>query len=85
MLATLVVDAAHLLADPVHDPARCSIGVHPLHTAPAVAVYAALFVLPLVQGRRADGAGLRPAARVVHLVGAGLLLHTGLGGIVCLA
>lgn len=46
MLATMVVDLDHLLAVPVYDPDRCSIGFHPLHTAPAVAVYAALAAWP---------------------------------------
>ncbi len=45
MLATMIVDADHLLATPIYDPARCSIGYHPLHTAPAILVYA-LLVLP---------------------------------------
>lgn len=34
----------HLLADPIYAPNRCSIGFHPLHTAPAIAVYAGLCV-----------------------------------------
>lgn len=42
MLATMAVDLDHLLADPIYDPARCSIGFHPLHTAPAIALYAAI-------------------------------------------
>ncbi len=45
MVATMLVDLDHLLADPIYDPQRCSIGFHPLHQAPAVAVYAALAVL----------------------------------------
>jgi len=40
MLATMIVDADHLLATPVFDPNRCSIGFHPLHTWPAIALYA---------------------------------------------
>jgi hypothetical protein len=32
MLATMLVDLDHLLADPIYDPDRCSIGFHPLHT-----------------------------------------------------
>jgi len=43
VLANLV-DLDHLLADPVYDPSRCSIGHHPLHTLPAIAVYALLVV-----------------------------------------
>ncbi len=42
MLATMLVDLDHLLADPIYDPNRCSIGFHPLHTAPAVFAYAGL-------------------------------------------
>jgi len=46
MLATMLVDLDHLLADPVYDPNRCGIGFHPLHTAPAIAGYALLAILP---------------------------------------
>ena len=45
LLLTMLVDVDHLLADPVFDPDRCSIGFHPLHTAPAIAVYAGLALL----------------------------------------
>ena len=31
MIATMVVDLDHLLADPIYSPTRCSIGFHPLH------------------------------------------------------
>jgi len=40
MLATMLVDLDHLLADPVYDPGRCSIGFHPLHEYPLLAIYA---------------------------------------------
>ncbi|WP_296278281.1 DUF6122 family protein [Pseudoxanthomonas sp.] len=42
MLAAWVIDLDHLLADPVYAPGRCSIGFHPLHTWPAILVYAGL-------------------------------------------
>ena len=42
MMATMIVDLDHLLADPIFDPNRCGIGFHPLHTLPAIAVYLAL-------------------------------------------
>ena len=42
LLSGWVIDIDHLLADPVYAPGRCSIGFHPLHTAPAIVVYAAL-------------------------------------------
>lgn len=32
MIATMFVDIDHLLADPLFDPLRCSIGFHPLHS-----------------------------------------------------
>ncbi len=44
MTGTMVIDLDHLLADPVFDPERCSLGFHPLHTWPAVALYALLAV-----------------------------------------
>ena len=31
MLAANLIDLDHLLADPMFDPTRCSIGFHPLH------------------------------------------------------
>jgi hypothetical protein len=46
MCATMLVDLDHLLADPVYDPDRCSIGFHPLHQYPLIAAYAALAMLP---------------------------------------
>jgi hypothetical protein len=56
----MIVDVDHLLADPIYDPNRCSIGFYPLHTTPAIVIYAALFVLPLIAGRENDSKGLRP-------------------------
>lgn len=38
------IDLDHLLADPIYAPDRCSIGFHPLHTVPAIAVYGALTI-----------------------------------------
>jgi hypothetical protein len=39
MVATMIVDADHLLATPMFDPNRCSIGFHPLHSYYAIGVY----------------------------------------------
>lgn len=44
MFATMLVDLDHLLADPIYDPNRCGIGFHPLHSYPAIAAYALLFI-----------------------------------------
>ena len=46
MMATMLIDVDHLLADPVYDPGRCSIGFHPLHLYPMIAVYAVLALIP---------------------------------------
>lgn len=37
--STILVDLDHLLATPMFDPTRCSIGFHPLHSYPAIAIY----------------------------------------------
>lgn len=83
MMATMLVDIDHLLADPIYDPERCSIGFHPLHTLPAFVLYVALFAVPLVAGRNPDARGLHPGASAVHLVGLGLLIHMALDVIDC--
>ena len=82
MVAAMLIDADHLLADPIYDPARCSIGFHPLHTAPAITCYVLLFALPLAV--RPSAPEHRTALRTVHLVGLGLLLHIGLDVLDCL-
>ena len=46
MIATMLVDLDHLLATPIFEPGRCSIGFHPLHSYPAIAVYFLLLFLP---------------------------------------
>lgn len=46
MMAGMLIDLDHLLATPVFDPDRCSVGFHPLHTAPAVGVYIVLAAIP---------------------------------------
>ena len=42
LLSGLLIDLDHLLADPVFDPNRCSIGFHPLHSYLAIGIYAIL-------------------------------------------
>jgi len=46
MIATMLVDLDHLLANPVYDPDRCSIGFHPLHQYPLIAVYTLAAIWP---------------------------------------
>lgn len=55
MIATMLVDLDHLFADPVYDPARCSIGFHPLHQYPVIALF---FVLAAWTKTRLIGVGL---------------------------
>ncbi len=64
MLATMLVDLDHLLASPVYDPARCSMGFHPLHQWPAILVYA---LIVLVRPLRLLGIGL-----LIHMLLDGL-------------
>ena len=55
MVVVNLVDLDHLLADPVYDPNRCSVGFHPLHSWPAIALYG-LLLLP--RHTRIVGTGL---------------------------
>lgn len=60
MVATMVVDVDHLLADPLFDPDRMSVGFHPLHSYPAIGVYALMLLVP---------------NRAVRIMAVGLLFH----------
>ena len=42
MMAGMVIDLDHLLAQPIYDPGRCSIGFHPLHSMLPIAIYVAM-------------------------------------------
>ncbi len=60
MLATMLVDLDHLLASPIFNPMRCSIGFHPLHRIPAIMIYGLILFIP---------------NKYAKIVGLGLLLH----------
>ena len=60
MLSTMLVDLDHLLANPIYDPNRCSIGFHPLHQPWFIAFY---FILSFYPRTRFIGIGL-----VIHMV-----------------
>jgi hypothetical protein len=64
LMCGMLIDVDHLLADPVYDPLRCSMGFHPLHTWPFVLAYVAMAFVPRT---RILGIGL-----VIHM-----LLDTG--------
>jgi hypothetical protein len=60
MLLTLLVDLDHLLADPIFDPGRCSIGFHLLHRPIPIMVYLVMCFIPSL---RYLGLGL-----VLHMI-----------------
>ena len=60
MMAAMIIDLDHLLADPIYDPDRCSIGFHPLHQYPAIGIY---IVMCFFRKTRLFGIGL-----VIHMV-----------------
>lgn len=67
MLLTMLVDVDHLLATPIFDPNRCSIAFHPLHTFPAMIVYALLCFFP----------------GIWRMIGIGLCLHMATDALNC--
>lgn len=46
MVAANLIDLDHLLASPIFDPDRCSIGFHLLHGWVAALIYAAMVLVP---------------------------------------
>ena len=46
MMCGMLIDIDHLLANPIYDPERCSIGFHPLHTWVPIALYVGLTLHP---------------------------------------
>lgn len=46
LMLGMVVDLDHLLATPIFDATRCSIGFHPLHQWPAMLLYGLMLVHP---------------------------------------
>ena len=46
LIGTMVVDIDHVLADPIYDPGRCSIGFHPLHDPWFIGLYLLLCLPP---------------------------------------
>lgn len=59
MMATMLVDLDHLLAQPVYDPQRCSIGFHALHQPLLIVFYG---LLSLFARTRLIGIGL-----IIHM------------------
>jgi len=59
LIATMLVDLDHLLADPIFQANRCSINFHPLHTYYAMIAYVILLFF----------------RRPFNIIGIGLLFH----------
>ena len=59
LILTMLVDLDHLVADPIFQDNRCSIGFHPLHTGYAIIVY---FVMIFLR-------------KPFNIIGIGLLFH----------
>ncbi|BFP39585.1 hypothetical protein FGF1_04300 [Flavobacteriaceae bacterium GF1] len=60
LLAGILLDVDHLLANPIFDPDRCSIGFHPLHSYVLIPFY-----LGLALWKRTRLLGL---ALVIHII-----------------
>ncbi|MCF8381211.1 MAG: DUF6122 family protein [Bacteroidales bacterium] len=59
MLATMLVDLDHLLANPIFQSDRCSLGFHFLHSSYAITAYVGLLFFP----------------KPFRIIGIGLLFH----------
>jgi hypothetical protein len=64
----MLVDVDHLLAEPIYELGRCSIGFHPLHSYLAIGVYVLLLFLP----------------KPYRYIAIGLLMHMATDGLDCL-
>ena len=64
MMSAMIIALDHLLAHPIYDPNRCGINFHPMHSLPAIAIYAILAATPKT---RVLGFGL-----VIHVMLDGL-------------
>jgi len=59
MILTMLVDLDHLLASPIYDANRCSIGFHPLHQYWFIGIY---LVMSFFSKTRLIGVGL-----IIHM------------------
>lgn len=46
LMAGMVIDVDHIMADPFYDSERCSINYHLLHTPIPIIIYGALYFVP---------------------------------------
>ena len=90
MLGGMVIDLDHLLATPIYDPLRCSIGFHPLHSTYAIVFYVLLLLVSLAH-RYAEqrfgrylGENFSRYRRPVNLLAIGLVIHIVLDATDCI-
>ncbi|NIJ44555.1 hypothetical protein FHR24_000994 [Wenyingzhuangia heitensis] len=55
LISTMLIDLDHLLASPIFDSNRCSVGFHPLHSFPVIILY---FILLIPKKTRLIAIGL---------------------------
>lgn len=80
----MIIDADHLLADPIYDPLRCSINFHPLHSYVAIIFYGLLFLIPLALKGSSLSKVVLNRLDLIHLLGLGLIIHMILDALDCL-
>ncbi|HTN21202.1 MAG TPA: DUF6122 family protein [Pelobium sp.] len=68
LIATMLIDLDHLLATPIFEPDRCSIGFHPLHSFYIIPVY---FILLFFR-------------KPFNIIGIGLVFHVFTDALDCL-
>ena len=89
LMATMLVDLDHLLATPIYDAARCSIGFHPLHQWFPICLYILLCFSPYFFRAAVYCGGVKWQARIkvyaqtVQYIGVGLILHMALDSVDC--
>lgn len=83
LIATMVIDVDHLLADPVYDPNRCSIGFHPLHTVWAIVFYILMYMVPFYYKSSKLTEKAEKWNHRIQIAGLGLLIHMLLDGLDC--
>ena len=86
MLGGMVIDLDHLLATPIYDPLRCSIGFHPLHGTCAITFYVLLLLvsLPHRYSEQWVGRYFSQYRQPVNLLAIGLLVHIVLDATDCI-
>ncbi|MBS9461466.1 hypothetical protein KIM67_03525 [Flagellimonas sp. 389] len=60
LLAGILIDIDHIIAEPIFDADRCSIGFHPLHSVWAILLYC---LLPFFKKTRIIGLAL-----IIHII-----------------